>query len=86
MSTEERRKIADELGLKLDEITDDHVADYRAVFKRSTQWLQKLVNELDDNEKVGLAFGMLPARYLKHNLVGPEVAKMIGMNPRGQLK
>jgi len=29
MSTEERQKIADHLDLKLEDITDDHVADYR---------------------------------------------------------
>jgi len=33
MSVEELQRIANELGLQLSDITDDHVADYRATHK-----------------------------------------------------
>lgn len=53
--------------------------------RRSDEFLQKLVDELDDNEQHGLAFGMLPVRYLEHKLTGPEVARMMELNPKGHL-
>lgn len=42
--------------------------------------LEAILEELDENERVGLQAGMLPARYQDDELSGPDVARLMELS------
>lgn len=42
--------------------------------------LKEILDELDENELVGLQAGMLPARYMDEGLSGPDVARLMELH------
>jgi len=48
--------------------------------KTDDERLKEILDELDENEIVGLQAGMLPARYADDELSGPDVARLMDLH------
>ena len=42
--------------------------------------LREILDELDENELIGLQAGMLPARYMDDDLSGADVARLMDLH------